>query len=152
MKKLLSVFLSFSLIFSLIMGKNSFSENQIVFAESANSISEDDNKVEREFWPMLKALVGMTLSYGLSKVCAVFGFGFSAIMRVFSSIIDLFTNYKAEKIKKLEEEKQQLEESFLRLVKILNENEYNRNYVKTLLNGFLKAKDKVKYINGLNNL
>lgn len=160
MKKLLSIFLSFSLIFSLVMMKESLSENQVVYAASENQFEEEGAKVAYEFWPLLKALVEKTLSYGWSKVCVLCNLGSHIMSHTFSVLIDLFTGYKDRKIRELEEEKKRLksrfsaklgehDQNFLKFLQILKDNENNKNYFNELLNGFMEAANKMEYLMGI---
>lgn len=160
MKKLLSIFLSFSLIFSLVMMKESLSENQVVYAASETQFEEDGAKVAYEFWPLLKALVGMTLSCGWSKVCVLYNWGSRIMSHTFSVLIDLFTGYKYRKIRELEEKNKRLKSSFsaklgeydqnfLKFLQTLKDNENNKNYFNELLNGFTEATNKMEYLMGI---
>lgn len=160
MKKLLSIFLSFSLIFSLVMMKESLNENQVVYAASETQFEEDGAKVAYEFWPLLKALLGKTLSCGINMIFGAFRWGSHVIARIFSVFIDIFTNYKAEKIRELEEDNKKLkdnftfkldeyEQNFLKFLRILKDNENNKNYFNELLNGFMEATNKIEYLKGL---
>lgn len=157
MKKLLSIFLSFSLIFSLVMVKNSSNENQIVYAEDADFYSDSasgcGDRVERKFWPLLQALVGMTVKVGCFAICAVFYLGWAVLRRVFCSVVDMFTDGKAKETRRLTEENQRLknmyENSISKFVKVLSDNKNSKKYVETLINDFLAAENKLDYINSI---